>query len=325
MKFRTIVDIPPHPKPIALSEQGLALGSCFAESIGQKLQEALFPICINPLGTLYNPISLAGLVKRALEQRPFQEQEFFLYQELWRHFSIHSNLARTSREAALSLANRQLSELGQRLADASYLILTLGSAWAYWHQSTQQFVGHNHRLPLEGFEKRLLSVEEITGELGSMLAHLSTANPRLRIICSVSPVKHTRDGLRQNNLSKSALLLSLHKLEISYPNIYYFPAYEILIDELRDYRFFREDLAHPSDAAIDYIWERFIQSSVDESTHSTIQEAQAIRATFSHRTQHPDTIAHARSLNALRSRIDRLAAAGIDVDALRQELKRFET
>ena len=200
-------------------------------------------------------------------------------------------------------------------------MITLGTAWSYQDEISGEDVGHNHKLPSERFIRRLLGVDEISKSLGSALQHLLGRLPALQIILTVSPVRHTRDGLRENNLSKSALLLAASQLESTSERISYFPAYELLLDELRDYRFYADDLAHPSPSATRYIWEKLSDSYFDEKTQGRCRKISMIRSSLNHRPSHPDTLEHQAHLSRVRTQINALEEEGLDAAFLRAQLE----
>ena len=289
MKLRSEISIVPSSIRHGHSEPCVALGSCFASEMGQRLRESLIPSCVNPLGTAFNPIALGRMLRRALHKEPFLEEELFHHQELWRHFDVHSALACVDPASSLRSANTQLDLLASSLNQASWIILTLGTAWSYWHRASACDVGHNHKLPLAAFEKRLLAPEEIAEHLSAPLSTLLERKPQLQIILTVSPVRHLRDGFHENTLSKSTLQLATHQLQQRFPTIAYFPAYEILLDDLRDYRFYASDLTHPSEAAIELIWQRFQEAYLDQETQGLCEEIKQLRTSLHHRPLHRDT------------------------------------
>ncbi|MDQ8180216.1 GSCFA domain-containing protein [Pelagicoccus sp. SDUM812005] len=307
MKFRTPVNLTPSSRSYSHADTFVSLGSCFAAEIGDRLDQSLFDCLTNPLGNLFNPLALAETLIRAIEDQAFQPEEFFEHQELWRHFLVHSSLASTQKEESLKRANSNLSTLRSKLLACDLLILTLGSAWVYQKDGYAGYIGHNHKLPASTFTKRRLAPDEISLTLGRALRLISKLNPELKICITVSPVRHTRDGLHENNLSKASLLLAVDQLRRDFPAISYFPAYELLLDELRDYRFFADDLTHPSKQATDYIWEKFLESYIGDACRFQIEEIETITAMLNHRPQHPDTQQYTTFKASLRKKIRLLA------------------
>lgn len=318
MKFRTETTIPQSTEKWSHNQNFVFLGSCFATEMGEQMQDHLFPTCVNPLGQSFNPLSVKTAIDRADSQSSLSNDSFFEHLDLWRNFHVHSKLASPDKETSISTANAALRNLSSSLANADWLIVTLGTAWSYRHIETQQDVGHNHKLPRDQFERRLLDPAEISTALSKSFEHLLACSPKLRIVLTVSPVRHTRDGLHENNLSKSALLLATSQLEATSERITYFPAYEILIDELRDYRFFADDLVHPSKAATAYIWEKLGETYFDTKTQNCCQQIASIRADLNHRPSHPNTPEHIAFLSSLETKITALESRGFDVSALRK-------
>ena len=316
MKFRTEATLAPAATQRSHRDRFASLGSCFADAVGEQLEHFLFPTCRNPLGPVFSPLALAHQILRALQSRPYPENEFFEHLDLWRHFEVHSALAETDLPRSKSTADAAIARLGDSLRSCTVLILTLGSALVYRHESTGQDVAHNHRLPFANFQKRLLAPAEIVASLGPALLALRSANPSASVLLSVSPVRHLRDGLRENNLSKSALLLAASEIEAQLPFVEYFPAYELLLDDLRDYRFYAADLAHPSETAIEYIWQKFAAAHFDAPTQRLLSEIAQVRANLAHRTRQADTPAHRAFLARTREQIDALARLGLDVRSL---------
>lgn len=306
MKLHTPVNLSEPRSEYGHQNAYVCLGSCFATEIGKKLEQHLFDCLTNPLGNLFNPIALCEVVSRAIEGREFEEQEFFEHQEIWRHFLVHSSLASTDRQLSVQASNEALATLKRKLETCDLLILTLGSAWIFHKRDYPGAIGHNHTLPLESFEKRRLSPTDIEEALNPTLADLQTFNPSLKVCLTVSPVRHTRDGLHENNLSKASLLLAVDQVITKSEQCHYFPAYELLLDELRDYRFYAEDLAHPSQQAIDYIWARFQDTHLTDPSIIQTEEIQSILKMLNHRPRHTDTNQYQSYKSTLLKRIDLL-------------------
>jgi len=319
MKLKSELQIPASETKLNHSNRVLALGSCFADEIGGRLQQHLFDCCSNPLGTLFNPLAVATLVERALKDQSFNESEFFEHQELWRHNLIHSSLASTLLSESVQIANTALQTLRTYLCESKLLFITLGSAWIYQLKGSDLTIAHNHRRPLDLFSKRLAKPSEIVSRLSMAIDHLHELTPTLKICLTVSPVRHTRDGLHENNVSKSSLHLSVFELTQKYPHIHYFPAFEILNDELRDYRFYAEDLAHPNKLAVDYLWDRFAKTYFDQTTASRISEISTVLNSLQHRPKHETTEAYRTFKNTLHQNILNLEIHGLETNPLLQK------
>ncbi|MDQ8198506.1 GSCFA domain-containing protein [Pelagicoccus enzymogenes] len=307
MNFHTRVSLPAAKRRYSHAHRFVSLGSCFADEIGKRLSRSLFGCATNPLGNLFNPLAVSEILIRATEGRDFREDEFFEHQELWRHFLVHSSLASTDRERSIQTANQAIKILGENLLSCDLLIITLGSAWVYQKKEYVGAIGHNHKLPLSSFSKRRLSPDEVSITLKRAIQLLRKENKKLEVCVTVSPVRHLRDGLHENNLSKASLLLAVDQMVETCPEILYFPAYELLLDELRDYRYFAEDLTHPSNSATEHIWSQFRESYFDDKTTELISELDQVLAMLNHRTLHTDTSQYAAFKAALQKRIHSLA------------------
>lgn len=292
--------------------------------MGDRLEAHCIDCLTNPLGTIYSPLALAEILRLAIQDEPLTESSFFLHDEIWRHHLVHEAFATISKELSVKNANQQLKRLSTFLREANCIIITLGTAWSYSLKAEpQSLIGHNHKLPLERFSKELLKPDEIAESLAKALKELISVNNRIQIIITVSPVKHLRDGIHENNLSKSSLLLACDSLIRKYDRISYFPAFEIVQDELRDYRFYAADMAHPSAQASEYIWKQFLAAIFDRDTKQRIEEITAINNSLNHRPTHPETQAYQHFKKNLFQRIQNLEAAGLNVEKLETSFKRL--
>jgi hypothetical protein len=308
MQWFTPISIPESPFPISHQSKILSLGSCFAQTIGQKMLDHKFDCLVNPFGTIFNPFSLVKLLETALFQDPFEEVEIIERDGLYFHYAAHSDLVADSKEALIAklMAKRNLEK--KYLENGTHLILTLGTAWVYESVETGEIVANCHKQPSTKFTKKLLSLEAMKDKLWSLFDNFSSVYPDLKIILTVSPVRHIKDGIPENQLSKSLLRVLCHELEKKNSRITYFPAYEILIDELRDYRFYKEDLIHPSIEAENYIWEKWKASNFPHDTQTKAEEIRKINQELSHRPLNPTSDAHRKFLNKLLQKLERLNA-----------------
>ncbi len=269
------------------------VGSCFSEQIGERLQAHKFSVQINPSGILYNPISIARLLERLLDRaRPISPNDIFFRQGLWRSWEHHSRYAHPDRD----VLERQLVESHREAAtfavSATWLLVTLGTADVFMRRSDGAVVANNHKMPAAYFEQRRLSVDETVGALSAAFEKWRAIRPHLQVLLTVSPVRHLRNGFVENQRSKAVLLLACAQLCETFPFVHYFPAYELLIDDLRDYRFYAADMVHPSDTAVDYIWEYFAQALFTPHTQQLVAQIAQIRAAAAHRPFHPQTPEH---------------------------------
>lgn len=288
--FRTTVKIEPSALKISHEDKILTLGSCFSENIGDKLQKAFFETDINPFGVLFNPSSIKNSLNMLAEHKVFTEQDIFKHGSLWNSFS-HSTLFSTQHvEDTLQQINSRLSIASGNLSKTKFLLITFGTSWVYEYKDTTAVVANCHKLPANQFTRRRLSVEEIVCDYIALFHKLKTEYPDLQVIFSISPIRHWKDGAHENNLSKSILHLSVEKLQKLFSWVNYFPAYEILLDELRDYRFFASDMFHPSELAVDYIWQRFSETYFSTKTNQLKVRLEKLSTQMAHRPIHPDSI-----------------------------------
>lgn len=272
-----------HTTPIVL------LGSCFAENIGEKLADHFFPIDINPFGTLYNPASVAEGLRMLVSGRQLQTSDLFRHEGAFHSFTHHSRFSAATEEACLRKINERLQSSAITLREAERLVVTFGTAWVYKLKSDGRIVGNCHKLPDNMFERLRLSVDEIVADWHNLIETLHQNNPSLKILFTVSPVRHWKDGANGNQLSKATLLLAIDELRRLYPDyVAYFPAYEIMMDELRDYRFYADDMLHPSTLAVDYIWETFSNTYLASESRKLLKELAGIRRALNHKPFNPE-------------------------------------
>ncbi|MBP9078213.1 MAG: GSCFA domain-containing protein [Haliscomenobacter sp.] len=292
MDFRTLVPPRAFGLEIGHNTPSLVMGSCFAESIGGRMQELKFPVVANPFGILFNPLSLASAIARLLEGTPFQPGELELHNGRWLSFAHHGQFSGADREEVLGRINLAFAEGKAQIQQAGLLILTLGTSFVWEIRGREAVAANCHKLPASMFVRRRASLEDLTTALSAALDQLIAARPDIRILLTVSPIRHLRDGLIENQRSKAALLLACSILEDRIPNVRYFPAYELLMDDLRDYRYYARDMIHPSEMAQDYIWDYFSRSFFSENTLRLIREVEKVRQAMQHRPLRPDSPEH---------------------------------
>lgn len=261
-----------HQSPILL------IGSCFTEHIGLKLVENKFKTCINPTGIIFNPITVVKSLKSVFEKKQYAENELTNYNEKWISFDHHGSFSSFDKEECLNQINQSIVESHQHVKKSKTIFITLGSAWVYEYEGFG-VVSNCHKIPNKQFAKRLLSVKEIISVFNQIKVDLKGFN----VVFTVSPVRHTKDGLHENNLSKATLLLAINNLVNQNDNYHYFPAYEFVIDELRDYRFYKDDLVHPTEMAVNYVWEKFKSSYFSEDTNTLVEEIQKVKQAVNHK------------------------------------------
>lgn len=266
MNLKTEIKLPNYPFELSHEDNVISFGSCFSENIGQKLQVNKFDICINPFGILFNPISISKAIDDCLKNKRYTEDDLYNNGEINFSFNHHSKFAGLDKNLILDTINKNISEANEYLNQANVLIITLGSSWVYRLKETNEIVANCYKLSQDKFSKELLTVDEITSNLKEITEAIRLVNPNIQIITTISPVRHWKDGVVENQQSKATLHLALKELNESKENCHYFPSYEIMMDELRDYRYYAKDMLHPSDTAIDYIWEKFSDSFFSKQT-----------------------------------------------------------
>ena len=265
-----------------------------------------FPALVNPFGIVYNPVSVGQVFEKWLSEDSFREEDLFKNLGLWHSFAHHGRFSHPEKTAALEGINRSLAEARKCLAQANRLIVTLGTANVFVFKKTGDIVANCHKVPGQEFERRRLSISEIVQSLGPVFEKLRERSPSLEIIATVSPVRHLRDGLVENQRSKATLLLALEEICRRLPFVHYFPAYEILLDDLRDYRFYEADMAHPNQLAVDYIWEYFGEAFFDEKTKSLCQRIEQVATAAAHRPFHPQSVEHQNFIKKMMKEMERL-------------------
>lgn len=306
MRFHLNFKIPPLSFQASYGQKCLMMGSCFSEQIGERLKEVKFDTLVNPHGILYNPISMVDALETYLTARSYTPEDLFQDRGIWHSWDHHGRFSHSDREKTLGRITESQNEAISRLEEADWLILTLGSAWVYRLKSKDRVVANCHQVPAEAFTRELLRPEQIIARVGNFLHRLAGYNAKARVIFTVSPVRHSREGIVENNLSKSILLYAVHHLVNKFEGTYYFPAYELVIDDLRDYRFFDEDLVHPNRQAVDYVWDRFAPFFFTPASQATLQEISEINRSLAHRPLHAESEEFARFKGTLLEKIHQL-------------------
>ena len=286
MEFITSIKITPLKQPISYGDGILFLGSCFADEVGSICRGLGFNAQVNPFGVLYNPVSIANAVQRLHSGKPFSQEEVVkVGEEFFCTFSHNTDFWSSSEETLINNVNDHLAKAHEHFAQSKWIVLSLGTACVYRYRATQEVVANCHKLPSQLFDHYCLSVEAVS----KCLSDLLQAFPERQFIFTVSPLRHLKDGLHGNQLSKSTLLLAVNEVCGRFNNAHYFPAYEILLDELRDYRFYKEDMIHPTDQAVRYIWEKFFDFAIDPSEKPAMQAAMELRQMLHHKPFFPES------------------------------------
>ena len=307
MNFTTKIPIQKYNHPITYDSKIMLLGSCFAESMGNKFEYFKFQNTTNPFGIIFNPVSLAKLIERSAQKEYFTEEDIFFQNDLWQCYEVHSELSHPDKEVFLSNLNSIVELTHRHIGSLTHCIITLGTSWVYRNIETNEIVANCHKVPQKQFIKELLSPEIIAQSIESILFNISVVNPNCNFVFTVSPVRHLKDGFTENTLSKSHLISALHKTITHHPSpISYFPSYEIMMDELRDYRFYAEDMLHPNQTAIDYIWIQFFENYISESEFGLMNEICEVQRALQHRPFNPNSESHQKFLSDLKTKMTTL-------------------
>lgn len=277
----------------------LLLGSCFVENIGDKLSYFKFQNLQNPFGILFQPKAIETLISNAINQKEYSEADIFFHNEQWHCFDAHSKLSSSIKEELLHNLNQQVKSTNQQINKSTHIIITLGTAWVYRFVESGSLVANCHKVPQKQFEKELLSVDEIAHSLENIVNSISSVNKNADVIFTVSPVRHIKDGFIENTQSKAHLFTAIHQIINDQT---YFPSYEIMMDELRDYRFYAEDMVHPNQLAINYIWEKFQQVWITDEASNTMKMVDEVQKGLQHRPFNPESEAHKNFLQNLEAK-----------------------
>ncbi len=305
MKFRTEISIKPFPVQIDYTSKIFGLGSCFIDNIKQKLDYYQFQNQLNPFGTVFNPVSIKNILERIVNQHYFTEKDLFFHQGLWKSFELHSGFNQNNPGAFLLKVNKQIQHSHHFIKNSQWLFITLGTAWVYKHNETGRIVSNCHKVAQTNFEKLLLSPEHIVKTLHEVISLAHKINPHIHILFSISPVRHLKDGFIENQRSKSHLATALHKV-IDNRTILYFPSYEIMMDDLRDYRFYEKDYVHPNGLAIDYIWEKFTSVLISPAAYQTMKTIEKLRKSLQHKAFQPDALQEIERQKTIKTKIENL-------------------
>mgnify|MGYP003385372546 CR=1 FL=1 len=291
--------------PIDYTSKLLLIGSCFSENIGRKLEHYKFQTVQNPLGILFHPIAIENLICNAINKKTYTEKDVFFHNERWHCFDAHSIISNPNKEALLTNLNHTILSTNKQVHNATHLAITLGTSWVYRHVETDTIVANCHKIPQKKFLKEVLSIDQITQSLEAIIALIKSVNNDVNILFTVSPVRHLKDGFIENQQSKAHLIAAIHQV-LNGGNASYFPSYEIMMDELRDYRFYAEDMLHPNQTAINYIWEKFTNSWISEEAKIIMQEVAAIQRGLAHRPFNEDSEQHQQFLKTLQQKTETL-------------------
>jgi hypothetical protein len=312
-EFRTIVRIVPSTYKIALNHRILTVGSCFSDAIGGQLLKNKFSVSINPFGVLYNPPAIHQVINYAvLDERPFVGH-YIQNDDIHLNFDLHSSFAALKKEELEEKSRDAISAAHDFIKKSGFLLITYGTAWVYTHKQTGRIVANCHKQPSHMFEKSLLNSGQIIESFSLMHNALKKNNPKIKIILTVSPVRHLKDTLQLNSVSKAVLRQACHGICETHSDVEYFPAYEIMQDDLRDYRFYKSDMIHPTEQAEEYIWNRFTETYMDSKSVEFIKQWQSILPALHHRPFHPASSGHQIFLRQTLHKLEQLKGI-VDVD-----------
>ncbi|VXC00633.1 GSCFA domain-containing protein [Flavobacterium sp. 9AF] len=307
MQFTTKIPLEKLPCPISYDSKILSLGSCFAENIGDKFHYFKFQNESNPFGIIFNVVSIEKLVNRIINKNEFTEKDIFFHNDLWHCFEVHSELSNPDKETFLKHLNSILESTQQHINSMTHCLITLGTSWVYRNNESREIVANCHKVPQKQFTKELLSVKEIENSIINIVSLVNQINKKVNFLFTISPVRHLKDGFVENNVSKAHLISAIHSTISQQPStISYFPSYEIVMDELRDYRFYAEDMLHPNAIAINYIWKRFKEIAIDEKAFSILDEVEVIQKALAHKPFNPNSENHVNFVKNTQQKITNL-------------------
>jgi hypothetical protein len=319
MDFR--LEFTPKPFDIKINHQHklLLIGSCFTEQIATKLSNHKFSVLDSPNGILFNPVSITKSISSYIDNKQYTEADLFYQNECWNSWEHHSRFSKPDATECLQGINESQARANQFLKNADWLLITLGSAFVY-ELENKEVVANCHKVPTDKFTKRLLPVEEVFAGLQHIIKKTQAFNAGIKIIFTISPVRHLRDGFIENNRSKATLIQAVHQLIEKNNRCLYFPAYELIIDDLRDYRFFAEDMVHPNYAATNYVWEKFIAACIDEASQQLMKEIALIAAAKNHKPFNPTSEQHKKFLQTNLEKVKKLKQQFSYVDFTEEEI-----
>lgn len=282
----------------------LLLGSCFVENIGEKLSYFKFQNLQNPFGILFHPKAIESLILNAINEKEYSDLDVFFHNEQWHCFEVHSKMSNPSKEALLHNLNTAIKLTKAQIYKSTHIIITLGTAWAYRFLETDTLVANCHKVPQKQFIKELQSVDDVSKSLQNIMNVIASVNSKATVIFTVSPIRHIKDGFIENTRSKAHLITAIHEIvnrksKIVNQKSYYFPSYEIMMDELRDYRFYSEDMLHPNQTAINYIWETFKNVWISQEASKIMEAVDGVQKGLQHKPFNQNSEAHKKFLENL--------------------------
>ena len=325
MKLQTQIPIKKETKNlIDYRSKILLLGSCFSENIGNKLNYFKFQTQQNPFGILFQPKAIETFITNAINEKVYTEEDLVLENERWHCFDAHSTLSSSNKNEILENLNTSITSTNKHIKEASHIVITLGTSWVYRFIETDKLVANCHKIPQKKFLKEILSVDEITNSLQATIALLKAENKELNILFTVSPVRHLKDGFIENTQSKSHLISAIHNVIDKRKNINYFPSYEIMVDVLRDYRYYDGDFVHPNNLGTNSVFEYFKSLCINPKSHEKMDAFYQLSLAKKHKAMHPKTNQHKAFLKAQLKKAEKFALENPNID-FREEIKHFES
>ena len=311
--FRTPVQVRPSTHRMSLEDKALTIGSCFSDAIGLQLLRNKIITLVNPFGTVYNPHSIHKLIIQSAGNSAPEHANVLNHDGLFYHYDFHSRFAAPNQAQLLNTLKTQIENTHSFLKESQWLIITYGTSWIYQLAEAQEIVANCHKQPQSLFRKSLMSQQNILDSFAAMHRVISSINPNFRIVLTVSPVRHLKDTIELNSVSKSILRIACHSLAESYKNVDYFPSYEIMLDDLRDYRFYNADMIHPSPVAEDYIWTKFAERYFDERLKKFMKQWREVRSAIDHKPFQPSSAGHQAFLKKTLDKLQELKSL-VNVD-----------
>ncbi len=306
IEFRTEIKITPSASKMNIKSRILTQGSCFADAIGNRLTMHKLKALVNPFGVIYNPESIHKVLTYSIFNEPLPEHTYLYHHDIHLNYNFHSEFSALKKQELTSRLMNTIGSTNYFLKDTEWLLITYGTAWVYHRKDTREIVANCHKMPANVFTKSLLTADEIISSFRIFHDFVKQFNPHLKIIVTVSPVRHLKDSLELNSVSKSVLRLACHAIANQFDSVEYFPAYEMMMDDLRDYRFYKSDMLHPTSEAEDYIWEKFMERYLDEAAKDFIKKWKIILSALHHRPFHPNSSAHQQFLKDTLKKVEEL-------------------
>jgi hypothetical protein len=312
--FRTELKVDNAPAGINFKSRIITLGSCFSEAIGERLVSNKLQTLVNPFGVMYNPPSIHKALSYSIFNEAVTPHTFLQHNGIHLNYDFHSSFSALNGQELSSRLTDSIGATHYFLKDADWLLITYGTAWVYQRKETGEIVANCHKFPSASFSRSLLTVEEVQSSFATLFHHLKKFNPGIKIILTLSPVRHIKDTLALNSVSKSVLRVACHYISGQYPDVEYFPAYEIMMDDLRDYRFYRSDMLHPTSEAEDYIWDKFVERYFSPDFRDFEKQWASILSALRHKPFHPASETHQQFLRTTLKKLEEIKKMDVHVE-----------